>query len=124
MKLDRGETTTQVLLAVPVVFSLLLLAVQSAVYFHTANVASVAAAQGAATAAAADGGMIPALEAAARMIAELSAESSQVPSVSFTDSDVAVAVHLRVPQVAPFFAFTVTRVSREPFERYVAESDR
>ena len=123
MKMDRGETTTQVLLAVPVVFSLLLLAVQSAVYFHTANVASVAAAQGAA-AAAADGGMIPALEAAARMIAELSAESSQVPSVSFTDSDVAVAVHLRVPQVAPFFALTVTRVSREPFERYVAESDR
>lgn len=124
MKLDRGETTTQVLLAVPVVFSLLLLAVQSAVYFHTANVASVAAAQGAAAAAAADGGMIPALDAAARMIAELSAENSQVPSVSFTDSDVAVAVHLRVPQVAPFFALTVTRVSREPFERYVAESDR
>ena len=52
MKMDRGETTTQVLLAVPVVFSLLLLAVQSAVYFHTANVASVAAAQGAAAAAA------------------------------------------------------------------------
>ena len=124
MKLDRGETTTQVLLAVPVVFSLLLMAVQSAVYFHTANVASVAAAQGAAAAAAVDGGMIPALDAAARMIAELSAESSQVPSVSFTDSDGEVAVHLRVPQVAPFFALTVTRVSREPFERYVAESDR
>jgi hypothetical protein len=124
MKVDRGETTTQVLLAVPVVFSLLLLAVQSAVYFHTANVASVAAAQGAAAGAAADGGMVPALDAAARMIAELSAQSSQVPSVTFTDSDIAVAVHLQVPQVAPFFSLTVTREFREPFERYIPENER
>jgi hypothetical protein len=124
MKLDRGETTTQVLLAVPVVFSLLLLAVQTAVYFHTANVASIAAAQGAAAGAAADGGVISALDATARLIAELSAESSEVPSISFSDSEIAVTVHLRVPQVAPFFGLTVTRVSHEPFERYVMEGDR
>jgi hypothetical protein len=33
-------------------------------------------------------------------------------------------VRLRVPQVAPFFSFTVTRIAHEPLERYISEMDR
>ena len=124
MNLDKGETTTQVLLGVPVVFSLLLMAIQGAVFFHTANIASVAAAQSAAAGAAVDGGMLPALDQAARTIAELSGQSYSLPQAVITTNEVVVTVRLRVPKVAPFFAFTVTRVAHEPLERYVSEIDR
>ena len=103
MKIDNGETTTQVLLGVPVVFSLLLMAIQGAVFFHTANIASVAAAQSAAAGAAVDGGMLPALDKAARTIAELSGQSYSLPQAVITTDEVVVTVRLRVPQVAPFF---------------------
>ena len=124
MKFDNGETTTQVLLGVPVVFSLLLMAIQGAVFFHTANIASVAAAQSAAAGAAVDGGMLPALDKAAKTIAELSGQSYSLPQAVITTDEVVVTVHLRVPQVAPFFSFTVTRVAHEPLERYISEMDR
>jgi len=121
---DKGETTTQVLLGVPVVFSLLLMAIQGAVFFHTANIASVAAAQSAAAGAAVDGGMLQALDQAALTIAELSGQSYSLPQAVITTNEVVVTVRLRVPKVAPFFAFTVTRVAHEPLERYVSEIDR
>lgn len=124
MKVDKGETVTQVLLGVPVVFSLLLMAIQGAVFFHTANVASVVAAQSAAAGAAFDGGLLPALDTAARTIAELSGQSVDIPTAVFTTSEVVVTVRLRVPQVAPFFSFTVTRVAHEPLERYLSEVER
>ena len=124
MNFDRGETTTQVLLGVPVVFTLLLMAIQGAVLFHTANVASVAAAQSAAAGAAVDGGILPALDQAARTIAELSGESYSLPQAVITTNEVVVTVRLRVPKVAPFFTFTVTRVAHEPLERYISEIDR
>ena len=124
MNFDRGETTTQVLLGVPVVFTLLLMAIQGAVLFHTANVASVAAAQSAAAGAAVDGGILPALDRAARTIAELSGQSYSLPQAVITTNEVVVTVRLRVPKVAPFFTFTVTRVAHEPLERYISEIDR
>ena len=124
MNFDKGETTTQVLLGVPVVFTLLLMAIQGAVFFHTANVASVAAAQSAAAGAAVDGGILPALDQAARAIAELSGQSYSLPQAVITTNEVVVTVRLRVPKVAPFFAFTVTRVAHEPLERYISEIDR
>ena len=124
MNFDRGETTTQVLLGVPVVFTLLLMAIQGAVFFHTANVASVAAAQSAAAGAAVDGGILPALDQAARTIAELSGQSYSLPHAVITTNEVVVTVRLRVPKVAPFFTFTVTRVAHEPLERYISEIDR
>jgi hypothetical protein len=107
-----------------VVFSLLLMAIQGAVFFHTANIASVAAAQSAAAGAAVDGGMLPALDKAARTIAELSGQSYSLPQAVITTDEVVVTVRLRVPQVAPFFSFTVTRVAHEPLERYISEMDR
>jgi hypothetical protein len=124
MKVDNGETVTQVILGVPVVFSLLLMAIQGAVFFHTANIASVVAAQSAAAGAAVDGGLLPALDSAARAIADFSGESVSSPEAVITNDEVVVTVRLRVPQVAPFFSFSVTRVAHEPRERYISEDER
>jgi len=124
MKVDNGETVTQVLLGVPVVFSLLLMAIQGAVFFHTANIASVVAAQSAAAGAAVDGGLLAALDSAARAIADFSGESVSSPEAVITNDEVVVTVRLRVPQVAPFFSFSVTRVAHEPRERYISEDER
>ncbi|MSY14439.1 MAG: hypothetical protein F2724_02110 [Actinobacteria bacterium] len=93
-------------------------------FFHTANIASVAAAQSAAAGAAVDGGMLPALDKAVRTIAELSGQSYSLPQAVITTNEVVVTVRLRVPRVAPFFSLTVTRVAHEPLERYISEIDR
>ena len=134
MRLDRhrtasnatevGETTTQVVLAVPIVLSFILMAVQGAVYMHTAHVASASAARGASAGAALNGGIIAALDAAVRSAAELSAQLVEEPLAKVDANKVAVTVNLRVPQVSPFFRFNVSRTVVEPRERFIPEDER
>lgn len=121
---ESGETTTQVVLAIPIVFSLVLMAVQGAIYMHTAHVASASAARGATAGAALNGGVIAALDAAVRSAAELSAQLVEEPQASISDDLVIVTVNLRVPQIAPFFRINVSRTVVEPRERFVPEGDR
>jgi hypothetical protein len=68
--------------------------------------------------------MLPALDKATKTIAELSGQSYSLPQAVITTDEVVVTVRLRVPRVAPFFTFTVTRVAHEPLERYISEKDR
>lgn len=121
---ELGETTTQVVLAVPIVLSLVLMAVQGAVYMHTAHVASASAARGATAGAAMNGGVIAALDAAVRSAAELSAQLVEEPEATISDDKVVVTVNLRVPQVSPFFHLSVSRTVVEPRERFVPENER
>lgn len=121
---ESGETTTQVVLAIPVVLSLVLMAVQGAIYMHTAHVASASAARGAAAGAALNGGVIAALDAAVRSAAELSAQLVEEPLAVIDEELVVVTVNLRVPRVAPFFHLNVSRTVVEPRERFIPESDR
>lgn len=121
---ESGETTTQVVLAIPIVLSLVLMAVQGAIYMHTAHLASASAARGATAGAAMNGGVIAALDAAVRSTAELSAQLVNEPQATITDDLVKVTVNLRVPQVAPFFNFNVSRTVVEPRERFVPENER
>lgn len=121
---ESGETTTQVVLAVPIVLSLVLMAVQGAVYMHTAHVASASAARGATAGAAMNGGIIAALDAAVRSAAELSAQLAEEPRARISDDKVVVTVNLRVPQVSPFFHLNVSRTVVEPRERFVPENER
>jgi glycine/D-amino acid oxidase-like deaminating enzyme len=121
---ESGETTTQVVLAIPIVLSLVLMAVQGAIYIHTAHVASASAARGATAGAAMNGGVIAALDAAVRSTAELSAQLAQEPQATIGNDLVVVTVNLRVPQVAPFFHLNVSRTAVEPRERFVPENER
>ena len=121
---ESGETTTQVVLAIPIVLSLVLMAVQGAIYMHTAHVASASAARGATAGAAVNGGIIAALDAAVRSTAELSAQLAEEPQATIGNDLVVVTVNLRVPQVAPFFHLNVSRTAVEPRERFVPENER
>ena len=124
MRSERGEVSAQTVIAIPVVFLFLMLAVQATVYVHTAHVASVAAMNAASIGAAAGGSDIVALAEAARTVAELSGRVSAMPSVVRDGGTVRVTVSLSVPEVAPFFDLTVTRSAREPLERFVSEIER
>jgi hypothetical protein len=124
MRGEPGEISAQTVIAIPVVFMFLMLAVQATVFVHSAHVASVAAMNAASLGAMADGTDVTALAEATRTIAELSGRAHGLPSFRRDGNSVEVTVSLAVPQVAPFFDLTVTRSARERIERFVPESER
>ncbi|CAB4884984.1 unannotated protein [freshwater metagenome] len=121
---DRGEATTQLVILTPLLVILVFLGVQSALYFHAANVAAAAASQGAAAASPSSTGATSALAAAQRTITELGAHSARAPVVALDGSYVVVTVEIAVPLIVPFFPHSVTRRALEPRERFVPESNR
>ena len=125
---DRGETTTQIVLLVPIVVSILMIAVQSAIYFHTSAVAGAAASHGA-SAAAVRGDTIDAVthlgrEAAQLVLAEAGVRDSLLPDVIVSPETVPVGVEVEVPRIVPYFPRTVRRVATEPRELFLTESMR
>ena len=124
MNREPGEVSAQTVIAVPVVFLMLMMAVQATVYVHAAHVAAVAATRGASTGAMIDGTDVAALSEATRTIAELSGRPSALPSFVRREGSVEVTVRLAVPRVAPFFDLVVTRSARAREERYVPETER
>ncbi|MBM3828796.1 MAG: hypothetical protein FJW09_09160 [Actinobacteria bacterium] len=125
---DRGEISTQVVLALPVLILVLVVAVQAALVFHSGAVASAAAARGASVAAGAQNAGLSAavsgVQVATTTVAELGAELAHTPAVSMADGLVTFTVAVRVPRVALFFPDVVTRVVIEPLERTTMESQR
>lgn len=116
--------SAETVLTVPIVFLVMLMAIQVAVFMHTAHVAQVSATEGAAAAARHGGGVAAGAEATARAIAELRSTAKDIPRISIVDGFAEVEVGLRVPQVAPFFDVVVTRTAREPLERFIAPDQR
>ena len=108
----------------PILILLVFLGVQSAIYFHAANVATAAASQGAATGAPA--GAVPSsvVAAAQRTVTELGGRTAHQPSVALSDRFVVVSVEVSVPRIVPFFPSSVTRTMLEPRERFIPESER
>ena len=122
--MERGETTAQVVLAVPVLLFFLLFGIQVSLYFHTAQIASIAAQEAAIAGAAAGSNEIEALAVAVRSIAELHASEGKTPIVRMGERTIEVEVLLRVPTVISMFPAFVTRSASEPLERYVYEVER
>ena len=122
--MERGETTAQVVLAVPVLLLFLLFGVQVSLYFHTAQIASIAAQEAAIAGAAAGSNEIEAIAVAVRSVAELHASEGKTPIVRMGERTIEVEVLLRVPTVISLFPAFVTRSASEPLERYVYEVER
>lgn len=122
--MERGETTAQVVLAVPVLLLFLLFGIQVSLYFHTAQIASIAAQEAAIAGAAAGSNEIEALAVAVRSVAELHASEGKTPIVRMGERTIEVEVLLRVPTVISLFPTFVTRSASEPLERYVYEVER
>ena len=122
--IDRGDTVLEVVIAVPIVLTLLLIAVQSMLFMHSAHIATLSAAKGASIAASADGEIVSAIDSATRTAAELGAQLVGTPSLTVNDGFVVMRVRVVVPNVAMFYPSSVERGSEEPLEDFVPEGER
>ena len=122
--IDRGDTVLEVVIAVPIVLTLLLIAVQAMLFMYSAHIATLSAAKGASIAASADGEIISAIDSATRTAAELGAQLVGTPSLTVNDGFVVMRVRVVVPNVAVFFPSSVERGSEEPLEDFVPEGER
>ena len=122
--MERGETTAQAVLAVPVLLLFLLLGVQISMFFNTAQLASIAAQDGAIAGSVHGGSETLAIAAATKTTAEQRASEAKTPDVRIDNGVIEVKVILHVPSVVPFFTSSVSRSASEPLERFVLEVDR
>lgn len=112
------------MIAVPVVFAVVMIAVHATAFFHGAQVASVAASRGAAAGAARNGGAEEAVAVATATATDLSSRMAREP-VAFVDGEwIEVSVWIDIPPIAPFLPRTAVRSVREPLERYRYEDER
>ena len=109
---------------VPILMLLVLLVVQAALWFHTANIAQAGAARGAAAGAPVTSSVGAAADTAALTVRENGGRLIAAPVVAVDERSVAVTVSLRVPHVVPFFPAVVTRTQMEPRERFIPEDER
>ena len=122
--IEPGETVVQVVIAVPIVLSMLLIAIQAMLFMHSAQIASLAASKGASVAANSQGDVAMALNSATITAAELGAQLVGLPTAIIDDGFASVQVRVEVPNVAPFFPSSVLRQGLEPLESFVEEDDR
>ena len=122
--IEPGETVVQVVIAVPIVLSMLLIAIQAMLFMHSAQIASLAASKGASVAANSQGDVAMALNSATITAAELGAQLVGLPTAIIDDGFASVQVRVVVPNVAPFFPSSVLRQGLEPLESFVEEDDR
>ena len=121
---DPGETVVQVVIAVPIVLSMLLIAIQAMLFMHSAHIATLAASKGASVAANTQGDVVLALNLATQTVAELGAQLIGTPTANIADGFATVQIRVAVPNVAPFFPTSVLRQGEEPLESFVQEDDR
>ena len=121
---DPGETVVQIVIAVPIVLSMLLIAIQAMLFMHSAHIATLAASKGASVAANTQGDVVLALNAATQTVAELGAQLIGTPTANIADGFATVQIRVAVPNVAPFFPTSVLRQGEEPLEIFVQEDDR
>ena len=122
--MERGETTAQAVLAVPVLLLFLLFGVQVSMFFNAAQLAAIAAQDGAIAGSVHGGSETLAIAAAIRTTAEQRASEAKTPDVRVENGVIEVKVNLHVPSVVPFFTPSVSRSASEPLERFVLEVDR
>ena len=121
---DPGETVVQIVIAVPIVLSMLLIAIQAMLFMHSAHIATLAASKGASVAANTQGDVVLALNSATQTVAELGARLIGTPTANIADGFATVQIRVAVPNVAPFFPTSVLRQGEEPLESFVQEDDR
>ena len=121
---DPGETVVQIVIAVPIVLSMLLIAIQAMLFMHSAHIATLAASKGASVAANTQGDVVLALNVATQTVAELGAQLIGTPTANIADGFATVQIRVAVPNVAPFFPTSVLRQGEEPLEIVVQEDDR
>jgi Flp pilus assembly protein TadG len=124
---DRGETSIQTVLLVPVILSILFISVHAAALGHAGQVASVAANRGAQLAATSDNSSESTFvtrQEVRRTVMELGSQLRSEPQLSAYMGNVRVTVRIGVPRIVPFLPDVVTRSASAPIERFIEEQDR
>lgn len=124
---DRGETSIQTVLLVPVILSILFVSVHAAALGHAGQVASVAANRGAQLAASSDNSSESTFvtqQEVRRTVMELGSQLRSEPHLSAYMGNVRVTVRIAVPRIVPFLPDVVTRSASAPTERFIEEQDR
>jgi hypothetical protein len=124
---DRGETSVQAVLLVPVVLGLFFLATHAAVLAHGSHVANLVATRGAqlsATGTVLGFQKTAALNEMEQVVIDLGSHMSQPPIIYLGESMVVVSVTIDVQKIVPFLPSTVTRTARMSREQFIREQDR
>ena len=124
---DRGETSIQVVLLVPIILSIFFVCVHAAALSHGGHVASLAAVRGAQLSASSNGTSLSnALVSSEvlRTVNEMGNTLASEPHLSIYQGTVQVTVQVLVPRVVPFLPTSVRRSATVPLERFIEEQDR
>jgi hypothetical protein len=124
---DRGETSIQTVLLVPVILSILFVSVHAAVLGHAGQVASVAANRGAQLAASSNNSSESTFvirQEVRRTVMDLGSQLRSEPQLSAHMGHVRVTVRIAVPRIVPFLPDVVARSASVPIERFIEEQDR
>jgi hypothetical protein len=111
-------------LLTPVLLVLVLLVVQTALWWHAAHLADAAAARAAVVTASLDGSAGSGVEAAESFAGAAGARLTRPPVVTRSGEEASATVEVAVPHVVPGFPTRVRRSSVAPVERFVPEGDR
>lgn len=124
---DRGETSIQVVLLVPIILSMFFLCVHAAALSHGGHVASLAAIRGAQLSASSNGASLSnavVRSEVLRTVSEMGNTLESDPQVSWYQGTVRVTVQVLIPGVVPFLPTSVRRSAIVPLERFIEEQDR
>jgi len=124
---NRGETSIQAVLLVPVVLGIFFLGVHATALVHGAHVANAAAIRGAQIAAFSNSegnDVVRALNEMEQVVSDLGSRMSSAPSLEIGSKSVHVTVKVAVQSIVPFLPTSVTRSATVSREQFLKEQDR
>ncbi len=124
---NRGETSIQAVLLVPVVLGIFFLGVHATALAHGAHVANAAAIRGAQIAAfsTSDGNdVVRAMNEMERVVTDLGYEMTNAPLLQIGSKSIRTTVTLAVQSIVPFLPTSVTRSATVSREEFLMEQER
>lgn len=124
---NRGETSIQAVLLVPVVLGIFFLGVHATALIHGAHVANAAAIRGAQIAAFSNGegnDVVRAMNEMEQVVSDLGSHMYSAPSLEIGSKAVLVTVSVAVQSIVPFLPTAVTRSATVSREQFLMEQNR
>jgi hypothetical protein len=123
---DKGETSAQSVLLIPIVMALFFMAIHVATLSRASHVAQAVSLRGANMASSSFGpnGIAASLNEMESMAFDLGTHLEEVPHISVSGKMATVTVTVRVRPLVPFMSTHITRVASVPLEVFMLEEDR
>lgn len=124
---DRGESTVQAVLVLPVILTILFMGAHLTAYARGSQVANAAALRGAQVAASVEPdstGTWATLREIDTVVADLGFRAAAAPEIEVGPQDARVTVSLVINRVVPFLPSVVTRSAQVPREIFLRAQDR